>query len=156
MVSFSFLGMGQDEAWKNFLRHAVCKHGVGLKNPDWRISDCTDQIEIPDHIGLEVRSYVDLAEVRRWYLAGAFSYSEYSDIDNYCRNSVDSGYKPKTSCFRAVYQPYFLNSLGVPVSSELSEVDWTLGAAICRESDCLAKAGPPECQWSVNGCSEAP
>jgi len=152
MVSFSFLGMGQDEAWKNQSDHSQCKRGVGLKNPDWRIADCTDDIAIPAKVGEEVRGNVKQADVRRWYLAGAFAYSKYTDIDDYCRNSIASGYKPKTSCFRAVYQPYFLNSLGVPMSSELSDVDWTLGAAICAVSDCLAKAGPPECRWSAHGC----
>jgi len=152
MVSFSFLGMGQDEAWKNQSDHFQCKRGVGLTNPDWRISDCTDDIAIPDKVGKQVREYVKQADVRRWYLTGAFAYSEYTDIDDYCRNNIESRYKPKTSCFRAVYQPYFLNSLGVPMSSELSAVDWTLGAAICTVSDCLAKAGPPECQWSAHGC----
>lgn len=152
MVSFSFLGMGQDEAWKNQSDHAQCKRGVGLENPDWLIADCTDDIAIPDKIGKQVRGYVKQADVRRWYLSGAFAYSEYTDIDDYCRNNIESGYKPKTSCFRAVYQPYFLNSLGVPISSELSDVDWTLGAAICAVSDCLAKAGPPECLWSAKGC----
>jgi len=152
MISFSFLGMGQDEAWKNLPDHSECKRGVGLRNPDWRIADCTDDIAIPASVGIEVRGYVKQADVRRWYLAGAFAYSKYSDIDNYCHDNIKSGYKPKTSCFRAVYQPYFLNSLGVPMSSELSDVDWTLGAAICTVNDCLAKAGPPECQWSAHGC----
>lgn len=152
LVSFSFLGMGQDEAWKKHSRHAACKWGVGLKNPHWRAADCTDGIEIPASTGQAVRELVDQADVRRWYLAGAFGYRKYSDIDNYCRNDIDSGFKPKSSCFRALYQSYFLNSLGVPVSSELSDVDWTLGAAICTASSCLAKAGPPECQWSARGC----
>ena len=152
MVSFSFLGMGQDEAWKSQSDHSQCKRGVGLEHPDWRIADCTDDIAIPARVGEEVRGYVEQADVRRWYLAGAFAYSKHTDIDDYCRNNIDSGYRPKTSCFRAVYQPHFLNSLGVPMSSELSDVDWTLGAAICTASDCLAKAGPPECQWSAHGC----
>lgn len=154
MVSFSFLGMGQDEAWKSQTDHSRCKRGVGLKNPGWLIADCSDDIDIPDLIGEQVREFVKQADVRRWLLTGAFGYSKSTDIDDFCRANIDSGYKPKTSCFRAVYQPYFLNSLGVPMSSELSDVDWTLGAAICTVSDCLAKAGPPECQWSERGCIE--
>ncbi len=154
MVSFSFLGMGQDEAWKNQPDHTQCKRGVGLNNPDWLIADCSDDIYIPDQVGKQVRGYVKQAGVHRWLLAGAFAYSQSTDIDNFCRGNIDSGYSPKTSCFRAVYQPYFLNSLGVPMGSELSDVDWTLGAAICAVSDCLAKAGPPECQWSARGCME--
>lgn len=152
MVSFSFLGLGQDEAWKKLNNRSACKRGVGLENPAWRIADCSDGFEIPQYIGREVRGYVEKADVHRWYLAGAFGYSAYSDVDNYCHNNIDSGYQPKSSCFRAVYQPYFLYLLGVPISSELSDADWTLGAAICAVSDCLAKAGPPECQWSDHGC----
>jgi hypothetical protein len=154
MVSFSFLGMGQDEAWKNQADHTQCKRGVGLKNPGWLIADCSDDIDIPDQIGEQVRGYAKQSDVHRWLLAGAFGYSKSTDIDDFCRADIDSGYMPKTSCFRAVYQPYFLNSLGVPMGSELSGVDWTLGAAICAVSDCLAKAGPPECQWSAHGCME--
>lgn len=152
MVSVSFLGMGLAEVWNDRADHARCKFGVGLKNPDWRTTDCTDAIEIPAGVSLRVRADLEQADIQRWYLAGAFAYSEHTDIENYCLHNVDGSYKPETACFRAVYQPYFLDLLGVPVSSELSDAGWTLGAAICTHSDCLAKAGPPECQWSVNGC----
>jgi len=154
MVSFSFLGMGQDEVWKNQPDHSQCKRGVGVNNPDWLMADCSDDIDIPDLVGRQVRGNVKKADVHRWLLAGAFGYSKSTDIDDFCRGNLDSGYGPKTSCFRAVYQPYFLNSLGVPMGSELSNADWTLGALICTVSDCLAKAGPPECQWSARGCME--
>jgi len=154
MISLSFLGLGQDEAWKDQANHSECLRGVGLKKADWLVADCSDDIEIPENIGQMVRQNVKQATVRRWYLTGAFGYSEYTDIDNYCRHNIDSGYQAETSCFRAVYQPYFLNSLGVPLSSESGDVDWTLGAVICKVSDCLAKAGPPECQWSSHGCAK--
>jgi len=154
MVSYSFLGMGQDEAWKRQPDHSQCKRGVGLNNSGWLVADCSDDIDIPDLIGRQVRGYVEQADVHRWLLAGAFGYSRSTDIDDFCRGNLDSGYRPKTSCFRAVYQPYFLNSLGVPMGSQLSGADWTLGAAICTVNDCLAKAGPPECQWSAYGCME--
>jgi len=154
MVSFSFLGMGQDEAWKSQPDHSQCKRGVGINNPDWLMADCSDDIDIPDLIGEQVRGYVKQADVRRWLLAGAFGYSRSTDVDDFCRGNLDSDYRPESSCFRAVYQPYFLNSLGVSMGSELNDADWTLGAAICTVSDCLAKAGPPECQWSANGCVE--
>lgn len=152
MVSMSFLGLGQDETWKKHTRRSACKRGVGLNDPYWRVADCTDGIEIPADTGQVVREFVKQADVRRWYLAGAFAYSEHTDINNYCYNNIDSGYKPKTSCFRAVYQPFFLNSMGVPMGSGLSGIDWTLGAAICTVNACLAKAGPPECRWSDSGC----
>lgn len=154
MVSYSFLKMGQDEAWKRHSRRFACKWGVGLKNPHWQVADCTEGIEIPVSIRQAVKEVVNQADVRRWYLAGAFAYANYSDIDNYCRSNIDNGFKPERSCFRAVYQPFFLRSVGVPVSSELSAADWTLGAVICTLSACLAKAGPPECRWSGPGCGD--
>ncbi len=154
LVSYSFSGLGQDEVWKKLSGRAACQRGAGWKNPQWQVSDCTEGIELPTGIEQALRESVSQADVRRWYLAGAFGYAESSDIDDYCRNNTDSGFQPGSSCFRAVYQPFFLNSLGVPVSSALSDVDWTLGAVICTVNDCLAKAGSPECQWSGTGCVE--
>ncbi len=154
MVSYSFPGLGQDEVWKQNSRRAECKWAAGLENEFWKTSDCTDGLGLPENTGKTVRRYVEQADIQRWYLAGAFRYSKPSDMENYCRNDTNSGYKPESACFRALYQPYFLYLMGVPASSELSTGDWTLGAAICIVSDCLAKAGPPECRWSGQGCAE--
>jgi len=152
LVSYSLLGMGQDEVWKRNSQRPACKPGAGVKDPQWQVRDCTQGIGMVEGSGREVKADVSRADVRRWYLTGAFVYAKYSDIDYYCRNNVDSGFKPEGSCFRALYQPFFLKSLEVPVNSEHSDVDWTLGAVICEASACLAKAGPPECRWSTSGC----
>lgn len=148
MVSYSLLGMGQDEVWKKYSDRAACKPGAGLDQPQWQAEDCTNGIEMSEDIGPEVKAGIRQADVRRWDLTGAFIYARPSDIDTYCRDNIDSGFEPESSCFRAVYQPFFLNLLGVPVGSERSDTEWTLGAVICTASSCLAKAGPPESRWS--------
>jgi hypothetical protein len=152
LVSYSFLGMGQDEAWKQHVMPSACKPGSGMQNPDWQVKDCTDGVILPEPLVSNVENYVSQAGIDRWYLTGAFLYSQNSDFDDYCLHDLKSPHKPESSCFRAIYQPYFLKSFGVPVSSGPSNVNWTLGAAICALNSCLSKAGPPECQWSRRGC----
>ncbi len=152
LVSISFLGLGQDEAWKTHSNPSECSPGIGLRDSAWRVADCTDGVALPAGLGDSIRGFVEQADIHRWHLAGAFLFSKHSDFGDYCQNDIVSAYKPKTSCFRAIYQAYFLSSMGVPISTELSQVDWTLGAAICARDSCLAKAGPPECRWSRGGC----
>lgn len=148
----SYLGLGQDEMWKNHSNRAACKKGVGRNNPHWRVKDCTDGLVLTADFKADAKIIASQTHIRRWYLAGAFRYTQPSDIDNFCRTNMESDYMPRSSCFRAVYQSYFLNSLGVPVSSGLSKEDWTLGAVICSVNSCLSYAGPPECGWSADGC----
>jgi len=154
IFSDSYLGLGQDEARKKHLNWPACKWGAGLKDTAWRVSDCTNGMVFSEEFEADSVFISSQLDINRWYLSGAFRYTRYSDVENYCRNKIDSGYKPKTACFRALYQEYFLNSLGVPVSSELSDTDWTLGAVICGSNSCLSKAGPPECEWSAHGCQQ--
>ena len=152
IYSGSYLGLGQDEMWKKLVNRSACKRAVGLENPQWRVMDCTDGIELSAEFQTDARIIASHPGIDRWFLAGAFRYTRASDIDNYCRDNVNSGHNPKSSCFRAIYQSLVLNSLGIPVSSELSDADWTLGAVICDIGSCLSYAGPPECAWSPRGC----
>lgn len=72
-----------------------------------------------------------------WYLTSAFSYMQDTDIDYFCRKGVNGGFQPESSCFRAVYLQNVLDSLAVPVDSELIDVNWTLGAVVCTATRCL-------------------
>jgi hypothetical protein len=148
----SYLGLGQDEMWRKVGDRSTCKRAVGLKNPQWRVMDCTDGIVLSAEFQTDAEIIASRPDIDRWFLTGAFRYTQATDIENYCRANEDSGHKPKSSCFRAVYQSHFLNSLGIPISSEYSAADWTLGAVICDIESCLSFAGPPECEWSQNGC----
>jgi len=142
LVSLSFLGMGQGEAWKRHPLRTACGLGVGLNNPQWQPSDCTDGIEIPLMIEQMGREVISRADVQLWYLSGAFVYAQQSDVENYCRNSGGNDFEPERACFRALYQAHFLTVFGIPSNSEASDMDLTLGAAICAANACFSTLHP--------------
>jgi hypothetical protein len=135
--SNSYLGWGQDEAWKKLGPLSACALGVGKKNQDWEIADCAAGMEISSHASAELKKYIETRGELRWYLSGAFRHMRNTDIDHFCRQGIDSGFEPLTSCFRAVYLPRVLSTLGVPDTAEPTDVDWTLGAVICTSTQCL-------------------
>lgn len=164
LYSYSFLGLGQDEAFKQFGQTPDCAHGVGLTQADWTQEKCADDIPIetpkgirdpynfgPGGLGTYNDVPTDNADIREWVLTGAFQFMKPSDIDNYCRDDMD-GFNAVASCFRSVYQREYLGSLGVPHSSDKDEASWTLGAAICEDTDCLRDSGELPCRWSGAGC----
>lgn len=136
LYSDSFLGWGQDEAWKKFQPLPACERGVGLRNPQWQPTDCEAgmmlESDAVDSINARVVNRPDL----HWYTSGAFRYMRDTDIDQFCRKGIDSGFEPETSCFRAVYLQQVLNRLGLPDTAEQSAVDWTLGAVLCTATRC--------------------
>ena len=137
IYSYSHLGWGQDEAWRKFAPLPACAPGVGKENPDWEIADCAAGMEISSEAAVDLRKYIGARDELRWYLAGAFRYMRDTDIEHFCRKGSHTGFEPATSCFRAVYLPKIINSLGLPDSSEPTDVDWTLGAVICTSTQCL-------------------
>lgn len=137
IYSYSYLGWGQDEAWKKFGSLPACAPGVGKENQDWKIADCAAGMGISSDAGAGLKEYIETRGELRWYLSGAFRHMRDTDIDHYCRQGIDSGFEPLTSCFRSVYLPMVLSTLGVPGRSEPTDVDWTLGAAICTSTQCL-------------------
>jgi hypothetical protein len=149
---FSHSYQGQDEVWKKLGNQNLCKHGVGVNNSQWRVMDCTDGIVATKEFERDSKLIANLSGIRSWYLAGAFRYTESADIEKYCMRGAESSYQQESSCFRALYQWYFLNALGVPASSQLSDADWTLGAVLCVDESCMSFAGSPECEWSSGGC----
>lgn len=133
----SFLGWGQDEAWRRFRNSSACAWGAGLKNPNWRVDDCESAMVEFAETAADVTNLVKESGDMRWYLTSAFSYMQNTDIDLFCRKGINSGFQPESSCFRAVYLQNVLESLAVPVDSELSKVNWTLGAVVCTDTRCL-------------------
>lgn len=137
VFSHSFLGWGQDEAWKKTRDFRACAWGAGLKNKDWRVNDCEAAMLEFSHAAADVERVVKSSTGFRWYLTSAFRYMQDTDIDYYCRKGINSGFEPETSCFRAVYLKYVLKTFALPLDSEPSDVDWTLGAVICTLTRCL-------------------
>jgi hypothetical protein len=133
----SFLGWGQDEAWRKFRNSSDCAWGAGLKNPNWRVDDCEAAMVEFAETAADVTNLVKESGGMRWYLTSAFSYMQNTDIDYFCRKGINSGFQPESSCFRAVYLQNVLDSLALSVDSELSDVNWTLGAVVCTATRCL-------------------
>lgn len=137
IYSYLHLGWGQDEAWKKFSPLPACMLGVGKENPVWEVADCAAGMVISSDAASEFKENIGARAELSWFLSGAFRYMRNSDIDQFCRQGLDSGFEPTTACFRAVYLLNVLNTLDVPDTSELTDVDWTLGAVICTNTRCL-------------------
>jgi hypothetical protein len=133
----SFLGWGQDEAWRKYRNSSACAWGAGLKNPNWRVDDCEAAMVEFAETAADVTNLVKGSGSMRWYLTSAFSYMQNTDIEYFCRKGINSGFQPESSCFRAVYLQNVIDSLELPVDSELSDVNWTLGAVVCTATRCL-------------------
>ncbi|WP_108649918.1 nucleoside phosphatase [Dongshaea marina] len=165
--SYSYLGLGQDEAPKTLGFPKMCAYGVGLEHRDWQPANCRSRIRIRtpqgmfDPYNLGEKGYgtyhstpIAKADVERWILTGAFEYMKSSDIQQCCEQRGKC-YQPQTACYRANYLPEFLQSLGVR-SKEIARASWTLGAAICNATDCLRNSGKLLCRWSKKGCLNQP
>ncbi len=139
IYSYSFLGWGQDEAWKKFGSSKACKRGAGIDDPEWKMADCSIGMESFSRVAVATGNNIRRAETQRWYLSDAFRYMKDDDIDRFCREGIDSGFEPVSSCFRAVYLQTVLDALGLPADANTSDVDWTLGAVICTATQCLEK-----------------
>lgn len=162
--SYSFLGLGQDLAPGYLGLPDPCRFGAGKGYPQWRLSQCQAQLLLtqgpairdPANYqggikGTERQVPVAKADVDKWYLTGAFKYLEADQVASCCQGSGQC-YQPETACFRAAYLPLLLEKLGVPATAKVKDRSWTLGAALCRQENCLAKAGVLACRWSKNGC----
>ena len=137
IFSYSFQDQGQDEAWLAYGQRPTCRHGAGRGDPGWNEVACVGDIDIFESVEVQFRESIDAASVDRWVLTGAFRFMQDSDVENYCRNDVDSGFQPESSCFRALYQRHILRGLGVPGRAAKTDADWTLGALICSTTRCL-------------------
>jgi hypothetical protein len=133
----SFLGWGQDEAWRKLKNASDCSWGAGIKNPNWEVDECEAGMVEFAETAAEVTGKVKTAGEMRWYLTSAFSYMQETDIEYFCRRGINDGFQPESSCFRAVYLQNVLDTLAVPSDYELSDVNWTLGAVVCTDTQCL-------------------
>lgn len=164
MYSYSFLGLGQDEAPKSLGLTSACAYGVKTIMPTWQENMCAQSIRLTDKLGIrdpynfagnqrgaheQVPSR--LADAGKWYLTGAFNYMDDKNIDTCC-GGTDKCFEEQTSCFRAVYLKEYLRNLDVPADSAKMDVSWTRGAVQCTADDCLQQAKPPACDWTNKGC----
>ncbi len=178
MYSYSFLGLGQDEAPKSLPMPYVdpvpadCAHGVGGNRSDWRPALCAD--DIPVRVvatGEAIRDPYNYAAgsstkgtantlpaaqkaVSQWTLTGAFNYAQDTDIQECCVDGSNACFQPATSCFRPVYLQKYLAILGVNAAdASKRNASWTQGAVICETEDCLAsQTSAPVCRWTAQGC----
>ena len=140
IFSYSFLGWGQDEAWNKFGATPACARGAAKDIPGWKVHDCAVGMSEFSDAAREVEIMVEGAEDDlRWYLSDAFRYMQDTDINEYCRNGTDSGYEPESSCFRAVYLRNVLSAMGLPTTSQTTDINWALGAVVCATTRCLEK-----------------
>ena len=133
----SFLGWGQDEAWRRFGGSLACSWGAGLKVPNWSVDDCEKAIVGFSAASAGITGLVEDSGDLKWYLTSAFFYMQSTDIDYFCRRGINSGFEPESSCFRAIYLEKVLDTLALPTTYELSDVNWTLGAVVCSATQCL-------------------
>lgn len=165
IYSYSFLGLGQDEAPKTLAFPESCAYGIGEGQPDWKPMQCADKIPLtqgdeglkdPYNYAGGVKGTVNnppiaKGEQKHWFLTGAFSYMKTRDIKDCCE-SKGACYNPQTSCFTSVYRPKYLETLTIPIRSAQADVSWTLGANVCATTECLSQARAPICRWSKEGC----
>jgi len=170
MYSYSFLGLGTDEAYRTLGFPMACRYGIGEIAQNWSPQQCSDKIELTrgdddagytevydpyNYVSPEYGGTAPLptaeANLDEWFLTGAFAFMSDSDLDDYCYQKNGS-FDAENGCFRAVYLRKYLETLGLE-EQPTSRSSWTLGAALCEAEDCLAPAKPePICRWSSEGC----
>tara|TARA_Y100000591_G_C21850124_1_gene711127 strand:- start:559 stop:1725 length:1167 start_codon:yes stop_codon:yes gene_type:complete len=164
IFSYSFLGLGGDEASKVFGLASSCKYGAGVGSSGWNSKKCADSMKVstPRGIydpynfrngkrGIYKRLPFQKAGGIEWVFTGAFKFVNEKTIDKCCRNRGKC-FEKETSCFRAVYYKRYIEALGLDYKSKRAGASWTLGAAICNENDCLKRFGRKQCLWSSKGC----
>lgn len=168
--SYSFLGLGQDEAPKTLGMPDSCRWGVAVTQAGWQKSDCSQRIDLQAAAGLRDpynfgalsgqstsaprgtarRIPTRQADAAHWVLTGAFNYMNADAVAQCCEREGQC-FEAPSSCFRAVYLEKYLAALDIPASAQRADASWTLGAALCTSDGCL-KGPPPVCRWSSTGC----
>lgn len=169
MYSYSFLGLGMDEAPKtighnSIVSGGVCEYGAALSHANWKKADCAHAISIADAKGIRdpfnyrgntlgTTRQVPLrkAAVDDWFLTGVFTHMNASEL-NTCCQSKGQCFNEATSCFRSVYLGQYLHDLNLPKTAQKADASWTLGAVLCGATQCLQRASKPICRWSNQGC----
>lgn len=159
IYSYSFLGLGQDEAPHTLGVAPTCAYGVGLDHPGWQPADCANTLTLAlqeptqgivdpynrDHgpRGSHRRIPTERADHPRWFLTGAFNYMHAGDIDTTCRRRGPHVGQEASACFKPIYLQSYLQALRIPASAPKIESSWTLGAVLCAASQCLRPSQPP-------------
>ena len=164
----SFLKLGTTQVPASLQSSATmppaCEWGIAEK-PGWQKKLCVNSIKpkLVDASGAikdpNLNSFVSIPKhnhLTKWYLTGSFAYMDADrngDVHSCCehrRGKYDGCYEEKNSCYLAVYQPLYLEALGIKKikDAKLSKTSWTMGAAICTVGGCLQKITVPRaCQW---------
>lgn len=164
MYSYSFLGLGQDEAPKTLGFSRFCQYGIGTLQSNWQTDSCANSIALVDDAGIfDPYNYQEnqqgihnrlpssQSNIPTWYLTGAFNYAEEGEVEACCQNK-NNCYKAETACFRAVYLDKYLRVLNVPIQSEKVDASWTKGAVVCEVNQCMQQSQQPVCRWADKGC----
>lgn len=169
MYSYSFLGLGQDEAPKTLTDTGAvpqdCAWNVGANQPGWAPSACSAEIHLTDSAGVKdpynfedghkgAHNEPPIAQQgpAQWFLTGAFAYMKPTDVSACCEQGA-ACYNQQTSCFTSVYRLKYLSTLEVPRGADKADASWTAGANVCGVTDCLSAASTaPVCRWSAEGC----
>ena len=164
IFSYSFLGLGGDEATKVFGLASSCKYGAGSGSSSWSSKKCADSMKVSNSRGVYdpynfkngkrgvyKRLPFQKAKGIEWVFTGAFKFVNEKTIDKCCRRKGKC-FEKETSCFRAVYYKKYIESLGLDYKSRRAGASWTLGAVICNENNCLSRFGRKQCLWSSKGC----
>ena len=163
LFSYSFLGLGGDEAARVFGIIPACEYAAAKANPQWTEQACANSIHLKTAQGIHdpynivdqgrgtyMAIPLDKSDVHNWVLTGAFHFMHDSDVDTCCKQGGDC-FNRETSCFRAVYFKKYLGALGINAYTT-AESSWTLGAVICAENHCLRDSGRLECRWLGTAC----
>jgi hypothetical protein len=166
IYSYSFLGLGQNQAHKSLGLPLSCAYGIGTRKQKWEEKQCANDIPIQKKQGIyapynynnqDLGTYNFLPSqqknLSKWYLTGTFKYMNKNDINNCC-SQKGKCYQKESSCFRAVYLKKYLQTLNVPATSEKMDVSWTKGAVVCEADGCLSKENRSTCRWLSEGCLE--
>lgn len=164
LYSYSFLGLGGDEAAKVFGIVPACVYGAGKVQPQWTEDACGKSIRVKSKQGFRDPYNMDSnkkrgiyqaiplqkADISEWVLTGAFQFMQDSDVNTCCKQGGNC-FKASTSCFRAVYYKKFLRQLGI-ASYKKAASSWTLGAVICEANNCLRDSRRLQCRWLGGDC----
>lgn len=164
IYSYSFLGLGQDEAPKTLVIHEDCTYGIGIRKKDWKKSDCSKQIQLTDTQGIydpynfekeqqgtHRKIPSDKVNISNWFLMDKFVDWKDSQIGECCKQKGQC-FDKISSCFRPIYFEKYLQTLNIPRTTEKLDASWTLGSVVCTVGDCLQKATTATCGWLKKGC----
>ena len=171
MYSYSFLGLGQNEAPHSLGFPFGCQFGIGKLVNDWNDASCESHITVRHEnkiydpmnygkasVGEEavwgtkvIVPINDMKAAGQIYLTGAFQYYDEKHIQQCCVDKDTTACKHNTeySCFKPIYLNKYLGALRVKYNPNnvAKEFTWTQGAVTCFDTKCLEKPKDIPCRW---------